>query len=295
MMSSLEVIRQIDPAARVSPQATIGLHCVIGPNVTIGPQTVLSRRVSVEGNTTIGEGNFFDEGCVLGTRPQDLKYRGHNTLLIIGHRNHFGRKVTAHIGTETGGFVTRIGNDNFFSDAAHIAHDCFVDDNTHLGKDVLLAGHIRVQEGAVIGDLVGVHQFVTIGKYARVGSRTPIRRDVPPYTDFYSENYDWGSPPSVKGLHEEGIAAAKLNRDEEKDLRRALQELFDDEAALQTKIEQFINTGVEGEVAELCQFIQQSLQGVFGRHRELLRGEVPPESEPYLTPEMKAALREKLP
>ncbi len=294
-MSCVEVLREIDPAARVSPEAKIGPFCVIGPNVTIGPQTVLASRVSVTANTAIGSGNFFDEGCVIGSRPQDLKYRGHNTLLVIGHRNRFGRKVTAHIGTEPGGFVTRIGDDNVFTDGVHVAHDCFVDNGTFMGKDVLLAGHIRVHDGAVVGDLVGVHQFVTIGKHANVGERTPVRRDVPPYTDFYSENYDWGAPPAVRGVHNAGIAAAELGREAEKDLRRALQELFDDEAALQTKIEQLVNTGVEGEVESLCAFIQRSLQGVFGRHRELLRGEVPPEAQEHLTPEMKAALREKLP
>jgi UDP-N-acetylglucosamine acyltransferase len=170
-----------------------------------------------------------------------------------------------------------------------------VDNGVRVGKDALLAGHIRVQDGAVIGDLVGVQHFVTIGRYARVGPRTPVRRDVPPFTDFFSENYDWADPPSVRGVHEAGIAAANLAPDEEKELRRALHELFDDEAALQTKIEQLVNMGVEGAVAELCQFVQHSLQGVFGRHRELLRGMAPPEAEYYLPPELRAALREPLP
>jgi len=293
-MTIVTVTREIAPAARVSPEAQIGPFCVVGPDVTIGPGTVLLRRTCVVGHTAIGSNNVIGEGCVLGSTPQDLKYKGHQTFLLIGHRNRFGRAVTANIGTESGGFVTRIGDGNTFADRAHIAHDCYVDNDTRIGQSVLLAGHIRVHDGAVIEDMVGVQHFVTIGRHARVGSGTPARRDVPPFTSFYSENYDWSGPPAVRGVHEEGIAAANLDADEEKELRRALHELFDDETALQTKIEQLVNMGVEGEVAELCHFVQCSLQGVFGRHRELNRGKVPSEAETYLPPELKVVVRESL-
>ncbi len=294
-MVDVQVLREIDPAARVSAEATIGAFCVIGPDVTIGPGTVLSRRVTVLGHTTIGSGNFIEEGCVLGSRPQDLKYKGYATLLQIGHRNRFGRSVTAHIGTEPGGLLTYIGDGNVFLDCVHIAHDCYVDNGTFLGRNVLLAGHSHVHDGAVIEEFAGLQHFVTIGRYARVGPRTPVRRDVPPYTDFYSDSFDWAAPPAVRGVHEAGIAAARLGTEEEKELRRALQELFDDESALQTKIEQLVNMGVEGEVAELCAFIERSLRGVYGRYRELYRGKPPPEAEQHLPPELKTANRRSIP
>jgi UDP-N-acetylglucosamine acyltransferase len=153
----------------------------------------------------------------------------------------------------------------------------------------MLAGHILVQSGAVMGDMSGAHHFATIGRYSRVGARTPVRRDVPPYTDFYSDAYDW-SPPAVRGIHDRGIAAAGLSRVEEADLRRALHELFDEESALATKIEQLVNMGAEGEVARLCDFCQQSLAGVYGRYRERFRGQVPPEAWPYLPPEKRQTL-----
>ena len=292
--SGMEVIREIHPSARIAPDARIGPYCVIGPDVTIGPGSVLVRRVSVAGHTTIGSGNRFEEGCVLGAVPQDLKYKGEPTLLIVGHRNRFHQRVTAHIGTELGGYLTRIGDDNVFCDGCHIAHDCYVDDRTRLGCNVSLAGHIRVQTGAVIGDLAGVHHFTTIGRYARVGPQTPVRRDVPPYTDFYTEDHDRYAP-AVRGLHEAGIRAARLDAEEEKELRRALSELFDDEEALQTKIEQLVNLGVEGEVAALCEFCQQSLQGLYGRHREIYRGKAPPEADRFLPPEFRAKIRRTLP
>jgi UDP-N-acetylglucosamine acyltransferase len=287
----VQVIREIDPAARIAPDATIGRYCVIGPHVTIGPGTALRGRVSVTGHTTIGSHNVIDEGTVLGATPQDLKYAGTPTLLVIGHRNHIGRMVTAHIGTEAGGCVTGIGNDNRLHDGCHIAHDCYVEDHTTIGRGCQLAGHIKVEHGAVLAPLVGVHHFVTIGRYSRVGDRTPVRRDVPPYTDFHSPDSDWSAAPAVRGVHDDGIAAAKLAPDEQRELRRALAELFSDEAALQTKIEQLVNMGAEGEVAKLCGFIQRSLGGVYGRHRERYRGMVPPEAEPYLPPELKTIRR----
>jgi UDP-N-acetylglucosamine acyltransferase len=276
-MSDLTVLREIADGASIHPDARIGPFCSIGPDVRIGPGTVLRRRVVVADHTRIGCDNVIEEGCVLGAKPQDLKYRGSATMLIIGDRNHFGRNVTAHIGTELGGGFTRIGSDAVLCAGSHVAHDCYVDDRAHLGPKVLLAGHVLVQTGAVIEELAGAHHFTTVGRFARVGKRTPVRRDVPPYTNFYSEDAD-SSPPSVRGIHQWGIERAGLNSFERRELRRALTELFEDEAALATKIEQLVNLGVEGEVAALCGFCQRSLQGVYGRYREFFRNEAPPEA-----------------
>lgn len=283
-MADVTVLREIDPAARIAPDAVVGPYCVVGANVTIGPGTVLRRRVTITGHTTIGSGNVIEEGCVLGADPQDLKYGGSPTLLVIGHRNRLSRKTTIHIGTEPGGHVTRIGDDNLLLDGSHVAHDCYLDDRIRVGRSVLLAGHIHVGTGAVLGDLCGLHHFVTVGRFARVGGYTAVRRDVPPFTNFSAHDHDWLSAPAVCGVHEAGIDAAALSEDEEKELRLALRELFDDESALQTKIEQLANMGVEGEAARLCEFCNRSLQGVYGRYRELYRGQAPPEARKYLSP-----------
>jgi UDP-N-acetylglucosamine acyltransferase len=293
-MSEVEVLCEIAPSARVAAEAKVGPYCVVGPDVTIGPGTVLTRRVTVVGRTTLGSGNVVAEGCVLGTIPQDLKYAGGPTLLIIGHRNRLSPRVTAHIGTEVGGYVTRIGNDNVLQAGCHVAHDCYIDDHATLGHDVLLAGHVLVQTGAVIEDMAGAHHFTTIGRYARVGPRTPIRRDVPPFTEFYSADPEQTSP-AVRGVHHAGVRAAGLSPPEESELLRVLGELYDDESALQTKIEQLEKMGVEGAAAELCGFIHRSLQGVYGRYRELFRGQPPPEAAQYLTPEQQSAIRRPAP
>lgn len=278
-MPELRVLREIAPSATIVPGARIGPFCTIGPHVTIGAGTVCRRRVCISGHTTIGADNEIAEGCVLGMLPQDLKYHGEASLLLVGDRNRLGRNVTVHVGTEAGGWLTRVGNDNVLCDEAHVAHDCYVDDQTYLGRGVLLAGHVRVNVGAVMEDQSAAHHFTTIGKYARVRARTPVRHDVPPYTDFYSLN-PASAAPGVRGIHKDGILRARLPKEEEAELRYALRELFADETALQTKIEQLRNLGVEGEAEALCTFCQRSLQGPYGRHREVLRGQCPPESYP---------------
>jgi UDP-N-acetylglucosamine acyltransferase len=283
-MPDVQILREIHPSARIASDAQIGPYCVIGPDVTIGPGTRLVRRVSIQGMTSLGSNNVLCEGVILGALPQDLKYQGHETLLQIGHNNRFDRYSTAHIGTEMGGWLTRIGDGNHLREGSHIAHDCFVCDRTTIGRNVLLGGHIRVETGSVVGDLAGVHHFVTIGRYARVQSRTPVRRDVPPYTLFGTAG-DSTAPPAVLGIHEEGIDAADLPAAEARELRWALRELFAEESALQTKIEHLVNMGAEGEVAACCEFCQRSLQGQYGRHRAAYRGEIPPEARRYLPAE----------
>ncbi len=279
-MTELAVIREVASSAVVAPTAEVGPFCVVGPHVTIGPRTRLVRRVTVTGHTTIGADNVFDDGCAMGWDPQDLKYEGGATELVIGDRNTFGRLVTAHVGTEAGGGLTRIGSDCELMHGTHVAHDCFVDDGVTLGRYVQLAGHIRVETGAVLGDFAGAHHFTTIGRYARVGPRTPVRRDVPPYTDFYSTDPDM-QPASIHGIHRKGLWSAKLPPVDEWELHRTLLELFADEWALQTRIEHLMNIGVEGEALTVCRFCQRSLRGPYGRHRETLRGAVPPEAKAY--------------
>lgn len=279
-MTELQVIREVAPTASVADEAEIGPFCVVGPDVSIGPRTRLLRRVTVVGRTTIGADNVFHDACVIGSAPQDLKYRGGATELVIGEHNRFDRLVTVHVGTELGGGLTRIGSHCVFMHGSHVAHDCFVDDYVHIGRYVQLAGHVRVETDATLEDHAAAHHFTTIGRHALVRGRTPVRRDVPPYTDFYST--DPGvHPASVGGIHRKGLWEAKLPPVEEWELHRTLLELFADEWALQTRIEHLVNIGVEGEALEVCRFCQRSLSGPYGRYRETLRGQAPPEAREY--------------
>ena len=286
----LTVTREIAPGAKVSPRATIGPFTVIGPEVRIGPGTVVGRRVTILGRTTIGRDNRIDDGCVLGAVPQDLKYAGQPTYLIIGDRNRLDVNVTVHAGTELGGYLTRIGNDNVLAAAVHVAHDCYLDDRTYLGPCVCLAGHVRVETGAVVGEYTGAHHFTTIGRFSHVASRTPVRRDVPPFTVFGSLGC-YTAPPAVRGVNEAGLAAAGLAEADRRALRDCIRHLLQDEQALAVKVRQHLQRpDLPEPVRVLCEFCRRSLEGKFGRRREAYRGQMPPEAREYLPPEALAAI-----
>lgn len=277
----LTVTQEIADGADIAPDVRMGHCCVIGPDVVIGAGTSLGCRVTVAGRTRIGSDNVIQDGCVLGVVPQDLKYHGQPTYLLIGDRNGLGPNVTAHVGTEEGGFLTRIGSDNILEVGSHVAHDCYVDDRTHLGPAVLLAGHIRVETGAVLEEMVGVHHFTTIGRFSRIGARTPVVRDVPPFVLFSSAGGYYTSPPAVKGVHEQALA--DLPDAEADDLRWAIQYLFEDEQALIVKVRELLEQPDLCEpVKILCDSCLRSLAGRFGRYREGFRGKTPPEAEEFL-------------
>lgn len=280
-MHDMQVIREIASGAQIHPEAHVGRWCVIGPDVHVGAGTVLADRVTVTGRTHIGRDNRVGSGSVLGAEPQDLKYRGGGTWLLIGDRNRIGHNVTAHVGTEVGGWVTFVGDDNVLDDTCHVAHDCYVSSRTHIGRGVLLAGHIVVQEGAAVEAMTGVEAFARIGRFSRIGPRTPVRRDVPPFADYYSTDYYW-DPPSIRGLHEAGIVAAALPKDQEQRLRDALGWLFDRDAAMATKLDLLERGDPDPHLAYVCQFCRESLSGLYGRYRSLFRGQLPPEARQYL-------------
>ena len=288
--SNLTVTREIAEGARIAPDARVSPFCTIGPGAVIGPRTVLGCRVTVLGRTTIGSDNVIGDGSVLGVAPQDLKYRGTTTYLIIGDRNQLGPNCTAHVGTENGGYLTRIGNDTVLDAGAHVAHDCYVDDRAHLGSCVLLAGHVRVETGAVIEESCGAHHFTTIGAYSRVGARTPVRRDVPPFSYFTSFGL-YTAPPAPRGAHEQGMQRAGLTEQEKARLRQAIRYLFEDEKALALKVQQMLaGDQLPPSLRQLCEFCRRSLSGRFGRYRENFRGKLPPEAVEHLPPELVASL-----
>ncbi len=165
----------VDPTARIAPGAQlaagvrVGPYCVVGPQVRIGPGSILESHVVVDGDTEIGAGNHFHPFSSIGLAPQDLKYRGEPSRLVVGDRNVFREFVTVHRGTTGGGWVTRIGSDNLLMAYAHVAHDCAVGSHAILANGATLAGHVEVQDFATISAFAGVHQFARVGAHAFVG------------------------------------------------------------------------------------------------------------------------------
>jgi len=290
--TELTVLREVADSARVDPGARVGVFSTVGPEAVVGAGTVVGRRATIGPRVRLGRDNVVGDGCVLGAMPQDLKYRGSPTLLIIGDRNRFAPDASVQLGTEHGGYLTRIADDVFMDKAAHVAHDCHLDDKVRLGPCVLLAGHVRVETGATIEESCGAHHFTTIGAFSRVGARTPVRRDVPPFAYFTSFGF-YTAAPAPHGTDEEGMARAGLAEAEKDELRRALRHLFEDEQALAVKVAELLaRPDLPAPLRRLGEFCRRSLSGQFGRYRERFRGRMPPEAARHLPAEFLAGLPE---
>jgi UDP-N-acetylglucosamine acyltransferase len=198
----------VDPAARIAESAEIGPYCVIGPEVEIGPGTRLMAHVYIEGPAWIGADNIFFPYASIGVASQDLKYKGERAETRIGSRNKIREFVTIHRGTQGGGLVTSIGDDNLLMAYVHVAHDVHVGSHTILGNAVTFAGHVSVGDWAVIEAFSGVHQFCRIGRHAFVGGYSVITRDVLPFSMTVSEREAKTYGANKTGLERRGVPSA---------------------------------------------------------------------------------------
>lgn len=180
-MSLIHATALIDPAAELDSSVKVGAYAVIGPHVRIAAGTAIGPHCVIEGRTTIGQDNRIAQFNSIGGAPQDMKYAGEPTELVIGDRNVVHEFCTFNLGTVQDQGVTRIGNDNWIMAYVHIAHDVRLGDRTVLANNATLAGHVHVGDWAVVGGLTGVHQFVKIGAHAMVGFQAHVAQDVPPF------------------------------------------------------------------------------------------------------------------
>lgn len=257
----------IHPSARIDPGAVVGPYCVIGPEVAIGKATVLHNHVTVQALTVMGEENVLYPYCVVGADPQDRKYRGERTTLVIGHRNRIREQATIHRGTSNGGGATRIGNDNLIMVAAHVAHDCIIGDDVCLANQVMLAGHVHVEDGANIGGGAGIHHFATVGAYSFVGGLARITKDVPPYMLVE------GSPAVVRAVNEIALVRRNFATQEIDAVRDAFKRLYRDNGAPMADklVELRREYPTSDAVIHLCDALAATAHGVHGRARENAR------------------------
>jgi UDP-N-acetylglucosamine acyltransferase len=171
----------VEPGAGIGPGVRIGPFVLIGSNVRLGANVEVKSHAVVTGLTDVGEGTVIFPFATIGEVPQDLKFRGEATRLVIGARNRIREHVTMNTGTEGGGGVTRIGDDGLFMAGAHVAHDCQIGNRVILVNNVALAGHVTVEDDVIVGGLSGVHQFVRIGRGAIVGALSMVTADVIPH------------------------------------------------------------------------------------------------------------------
>lgn len=247
----------VDSSARISESAEIGPYCVIGADVEIGARTRLMANVFVEGVTQIGEDNTFFPNSTVGVASQDLKYKGERSETRIGHRNRIREFVSIHRGTQGGGLVTEIGDDNLIMAYAHVAHDVRIGDHTQLGNAVTFAGHVVVGDWAVIEAFSGVHQFCRIGKHAFVGGYSVVTQDVLPYSMTVSPRESKVFAENKVGLERRGFAKESIES-----LHKAFR-LLTKSGLNTTQAVERIRAEIPAcaEVCELLAFIQRSERG----------------------------------
>ena len=210
----------IDSKAEISTNVEIGPYATIGPNVEIGENTLIQSHVNITGNTTIGKGNKLYSFASIGSDPQDLKYKGEETTLLIGDNNTIREHVTINTGTVQGGGVTKIGNNNLIMIGAHIAHDCIIGNNIVMANNTAIAGHAEIEDFVIIGAKCGVQQFTRIGKRAMIGGMTGVLRDVIPY------GLSTGNRNYLNGINVVGLRRDKVSNKDILGLTDAYKEIF---------------------------------------------------------------------
>ena len=243
----------VDKKAHIDESVLIGPYSIIGPNVEIKKNTILKSNVIIEGYTEIGEDCIIYPFSVLGNPPQDLKFKGEKSKLIIGNNNVIREHTTMNPGTEGGGLITKVGNNCLIMVGAHVAHDCILGDNIILANNASLAGHVQVDDFAILGGLSGVHQFVRIGSHAMVGGLSALESDVIPYGSVI------GNRAYLSGLNIIGLKRRGFSRDVIHDLRKAYRLLFAPEGTIQERIKDVSDEFNKNEpVMDIVKFIEGS-------------------------------------
>jgi UDP-N-acetylglucosamine acyltransferase len=267
---SIHATAVVVSGAELGPDVEVGPYAVLGPHVRIGRGTTVGAHAVIEGRTTIGERNRIFQFAAIGAIPQDLKYHGEPSELIIGHDNQIREFTTIHIGTEGGGSVTSIGNHNLLMNFSHVAHDCRIGDRAILANGATLAGHVVVEDYVIVGGLVAVHQFVRLGESAMLAGGAMVVQDVPPFCVVQ------GDRAGLVGLNVEGMRRRRFDGDEVRALRTAYRTLFRSGLSLREAVRKVRGEqATEARVERLLAFVENSKRGICR-----LRGEAGDDADP---------------
>jgi UDP-N-acetylglucosamine acyltransferase len=252
-LTSIHPMAAVDPAAKIGAGVTIGPFCVVGPHVTLGDGVTLISHVAVAGQTTIGARTKVFPFASLGHEPQDLKYKGEASTLVIGADCMIREGVTMNPGTEGGIMTTTVGDRCVFLANAHVAHDCRIGNGVILSNNVMMAGHCTVGNHVVMGGGSGAHQFVRIGDHAFVGAQSGVGNDIIPYGMAATSNRE----AHLSGLNIIGLKRRGFSREEIHELRRAYRLLFAAEGTLLERVED-VAEGFESHplIHEILDFIR---------------------------------------
>jgi UDP-N-acetylglucosamine acyltransferase len=246
----------VDQGAELGNGVEVGPYAMIGPNVQIGDGTIVGPHAYIEKDTRVGRECFIAKGAVLGTDPQDLKYEGEETLLIVGDRTTIREFATLNRGTRASG-STIVGSGCLLMAYSHVPHDTRIGDHVILANAVQMGGHVVIEDWATIGGLTAVHQFVRVGTHAFIGGASRVSKDIPPYTRAA------GSPCALYGLNTVGLERRGLTKEMRLALKRAYRTLFSSTMNLSQAIEEIRSQGeLTEEVEKLVAFIEASERGV---------------------------------
>lgn len=256
-MSAIHPTAIIATGAQLHPTVEVGPYSVVGPHVKVGAGSWIGPHVVLDGHTTIGEKNRIFQFASVGAVPQDLKYAGEPTQLVIGDGNTIREGSTLHIGTAGGGGLTRVGHGNLFMAQSHVAHDCQVGNHNIFANGATLAGHVEVEDRVTLGGLAAVHQFTRLGSYSFLAGGAIVVMDVPPYCMVQ------GDRAELTGLNTVGMTRGGMDEASVARVKDAYRTLFRSKLSLNEAIDRCkAEHGSDANVMRLLTFIQTSKRGV---------------------------------
>jgi len=250
----------IEDGAIIGENVSIGAYSIINKDVKVGNRTIIGNNSSIFGRTTIGENNKIYSNCILGSEPQDLKYGGEDSELIVGDNNTFREFCSINKGTKGGGNKSIIGNNNLIMSHVHLGHDCILNNNIIIVSGCVLGGHIEIGSNTIIGGGSGIHQFVKIGEYSMLAGGSILTQDLPPYCMAQ------GNTAHLRGLNITGLRR-KL-KDEVNPLKKAYKEIFTNTALYRENARNILKTDDNEYVKKLAYFVVNTERGI---HRKMSR------------------------
>ena len=256
-MSNIHKTAIIEDGAKIGNNVTIGAYTIIGQNVTIGDNTSISSHTLIDGYTTIGENNRIFSHAVLGTIPQDLKYAGEKTYLIIGNNNTIREHTLINTGTEGGGYKTIIGDNCLIMGHVHVGHDCILKDNIVVANSCAIAGHVEIDSNSVIGGMSAIHQFCKIGENAMIGGGSILVQDIPPFCICE------GNRATLRNLNINGLRRKfRKNRENIDAIKKAYKEIFESGISISTSANEILEHNNNKYAKQLAKFVVETKRGI---------------------------------